>query len=150
MGANTCVHCCKRNECYIYELTPCCCHSFNKGRVNANYCVYRKNLPVRKSKEAMRSVLKKRDSASMASQSTHEANGRSRKALEYSCERKAHIVCKPHLRFAESFDESGGKGAFEMRHSFLYFLSLVRISECLCANFSSTCVRRTQASATAT
>ena len=32
--------------------------------------------------------------------------------------------------FAESFDEPGGKGDFEMRHSFLYFFSLVRTPEC--------------------
>ena len=43
--------------------------------------------------------------------------------------------------FAESFDEPGGTGAFEMRHSFLYFLTLVRICEFLYANFSLTWVR---------
>ena len=45
--------------------------------------------------------------------------------------------------FAYSFDEPDGKGAFEMRHSFPYFFSLVRISEFLYVNFSSTCVRCT-------
>ena len=30
--------------------------------------------------------------------------------------------------FAESFNEAGGKGAYDMRHSFLYFVSLVHIS----------------------
>ena len=42
--------------------------------------------------------------------------------------------------FAESFDEPGGKCAIEIRHSFPYFFLLVRISEFLYANFSSTCV----------
>ena len=31
--------------------------------------------------------------------------------------------------FTESFDEPSGKGAFEMRHSFIYFFSLVHNSE---------------------
>ena len=39
--------------------------------------------------------------------------------------------------FAESFDELTGNGAFEMRHSFLNFFSLVRISKCSYANFRS-------------
>ena len=47
------------------------------------------------------------------------------------------------LYFAESFDEPGGKGAFQMRHSFPFFFPLVRISEFLNANFSSSCVRCT-------
>ena len=34
-----------------------------------------------------------------------------------------------------------GRCVFEMRHSFLYFFSLVRISEFLYPHFSSTCVR---------
>ena len=42
--------------------------------------------------------------------------------------------------FAESFDEPGGKGAFEMHHTFLYSFSLVRISEFPYTNFLSTCV----------
>ena len=64
---------------------------------------------------------------------------RSRKAREY-CERKARIVCEELIYFAESFDEPGDKGALEMRHSFLYFSSLLRISAFLYANMSSTCV----------
>ena len=54
------------------------------------------------------------------------------------CERKAHIVCE------ERYISLNLKGAFEMRHSFLYFFSLARTSEFLCANFSSTCVRFTR------
>ena len=38
---------------------------------------------------------------------------------------------------AELFDELSGKGAFEIRHSFLYFFLLVRI---FVHKFSSTCV----------
>ena len=41
------------------------------------------------------------------------------------------------------FDEPGGKGTLELRHLFLYFFSLVRISEFWFAYFSSTCVRCT-------
>ena len=41
------------------------------------------------------------------------------------------------------FDEPGGKNAFEMCHSFLYFISLVCISEFLYANFLSTCIQCT-------
>ena len=48
-----------------------------------------------------------------------------------------HIVCEDQLD--QSFDELSGKGAFEMRHSSLYFFSLVRISEFVHTNFSSTC-----------
>ena len=44
--------------------------------------------------------------------------------------------------FTELFDEpgSGGKGPFETRHSFLYFFSLVHISDFFKTNFESTCV----------
>ena len=52
-----------------------------------------------------------------------------------------HASLRATFHFAESFDERGDKSAFEMRHSFLYFFSLVRISEFVYANFSSTCVR---------
>ena len=51
-----------------------------------------------------------------------------------------HIESTHRLRRTYYFAESG---AFEMRHSFLYFFSLVRISEFVYANFSSTCIRCT-------
>ena len=51
--------------------------------------------------------------------------------------KSAHRLRKT-FHFAESFD---AKGAFEMRHWFPYFFSLIRISEFLYTNFSSTCVR---------
>ena len=43
--------------------------------------------------------------------------------------KKARIVCEQQNYFAESFDESGGEGVFEMRQSCLYFFSLERTSE---------------------
>ena len=51
-------------------------------------------------------------------QTTPSWGKRSRKAREY-CERKVRIVLRT-IYFAESFDEPGGKSAFEMHHSFLY------------------------------
>ena len=97
--------------------------------------VRQKILAVRKIMETMRTY---------ASQhvSNYSSGKRWRKAREYG-ERKARIVCEEHFYFAESFDEPGGKGAFKMSNSFLYLFSLVRISEFMHANFSSTCVRCT-------
>ena len=48
---------------------------------------------------------------------------RSQKAHK-CCEKKACIICKQHIStyFAELFD--GGKSAFEMRHSLLYFVGM--------------------------
>ena len=60
---------------------------------------------------------------------------RSLETCEY-CEWKARIVCEQHFISLKLFDEPGGKRAFEMRHSFLYFFSLVRTSECSYAHFS--------------
>ena len=92
-----------------------------------------KNLAVRKIMEAMRTAYakKKRESVSkrLKQNMTQTITERTR-----VCERKARIVC-------EDFISLNLKGAFEMRHSFLYFFSLVRISEFLYENFSSTCVR---------
>ena len=78
-----------------------------------------KNLAVRKILQAMRTMYAKINT----SQTIHEAND--------------HTT----VYFAESLEDPGGKGAFEVRHSFLYFFSLVRISEFSYANFSSTCVQ---------
>ena len=50
------------------------------------------------------------------------------------CERKACIICKQQGFFVKSFDKPSGKGAFGMRHSFLYLFPLVRISKALYTN----------------
>ena len=88
-----------------------------------------KNLAVRKIMEAMRTVYAKN-----GTQSQHVSNktwGKLSWNVRESCERKACIVCKGLIRF-------------EVQHSFLYFFSLVRISEFLYTNFSSTCVQCTR------
>ena len=86
-----------------------------------------KTLAVRKSIEAMRAAdAEKRDSISTRSS-----------IMKASAHRLRTFY------FVKLFDEPGAKGAFDMRHSFPYFFSLVRISEFLRANFSSTCVRCT-------
>ena len=95
-----------------------------------------KNLTVRKIMEAMRTTYaKKQDSVS-----TRLKQNKTQTITEHTrvCEREAHIVCE-RFYFAKSFDELSGKGAFEMRHLFLYFFMLVRISEFLYENFSPTC-----------
>ena len=94
-----------------------------------------KNLTVRKIMEVLRTAYAKiRDSVStrlkLHTRLTIMEHMRVR-------ERKARIVCEEH------YISLNLKGAFEMRQSFLYFFSLVRISEFLYANFSSTCVRCT-------
>ena len=71
--------------------------------------------------------------------SNHKWGKRSRKALEY-CERKARIVCEQRF-FRWIVWRTRWWRCFEMRHSFLYFSSLVRISEFPYENFWSTCVQ---------
>ena len=89
-----------------------------------------KNLAVRKIMEAMSTAYaKKRDSVSTRLKQN---------VTQTITERKRASFAK-NIYFAESFDELSGKGAFEMRHSFLYFVSSLRISEFLYANFFSTC-----------
>ena len=48
--------------------------------------------------------------------------------LQHKLYTRMELPLQVKFHFAESFDEPGGKGAFEMRHSFLYLFSLVRIS----------------------
>ena len=63
----------------------------------------------------------------------HRKTGLGLNALEYFEKESMH-----HLRtfyLAESFDEPGGKGTFQMRHSFPYFFLLVHISETFVRKF---------------
>ena len=46
---------------------------------------------------------------------------------------RCYVFCYVILYFTDSLYEPSGKGAFELRHLFLYFLSLVHISEFLYA-----------------
>ena len=90
-----------------------------------------KNRTVRKVTEAMRTAYSMSALVLKTPQTTHDANDHGRHASIVT-----RIVCEERF-FA---NEPGSKGAFEMRHLFLYFFSLVRISEFSYANFSSTCV----------
>ena len=104
-------------------------------------CTTHKNLAVRKIMEAMRTAYTK--SGTRSQRASNYARGkRSRKAREY-CERKARIVCEQHFISLNRLMNPVEKSAFEMRHSCLYFLSLVRIYEFSYANFSPTRVRCT-------
>ena len=82
-----------------------------------------KNLSVPKSMEMMHTIYTKTCLSLHTSQNTDQANNHRR---QVSC-----IV----IYFTESFDEPSSKSAFEMHHLFLYSFSLVRILECLYANF---------------
>ena len=78
----------------------------------------------------MRTVYAKKNGLGLnTSQAKHDANDHGTYASMWK--EGAHRLRRTFY-FAES------EGAFEMRHSCLYFFSLVRISEFLCANFSST------------
>ena len=92
-----------------------------------------KNLAVHKIMEAMRTVYAKKKQDSV---STRLKQNMTETITEHNmlvCERQACIVCEEHISL-------NLKGAFEMRHSFLYFL-LVHISKFLCAKFSPACIR---------
>ena len=70
------------------------------------------------------------------SKTRHEENHNGRYASIVKGKRASFAK---NIYFTKSFDEPSGKGGFEMRHSLLYFFSLVRISELFYTNFSSTC-----------
>ena len=98
--------------------------------------------------EAMQnSVYKKtRLGLNTSQQEKHDANDHRTNASMW----KESVHCLQRtFYFAELFDELSGRGAFEMRHLFLYFFSLVCISEFLYTNLSSICVHISKASATA-
>ena len=81
------------------------------------------------------------------SQTTHSANDHGRHASIVKGKRGSFV--KNIIFFAESSDEPGGKGAFEMHHLFLCYFSLVHISKFSNANFSSIVRISSKASVTA-
>ena len=89
-----------------------------------------KNLAVCNIMEAMRTVYAQ--SGTWSQHASNYAWGKwSRKARKY-CERKARLVLWTTFYIAESLDEPGGN---EMHHSYMYFTSLVRISN-ICTQIS--------------
>ena len=101
-----------------------------KGLTHISVYTAHKNLAVRKLMEVIVTVYTKSGFSLTTSQTAR--GRRSQKADKYR-ERKAHIVCEQHFSISLNRLMVVNKGAFEMRHLFLYFVgTYFRISVCKC------------------